>query len=95
MTIGALYYHVVVFWVTDDGYPSLNFASSYDSDTAYDTAAFGIKGKTPKGFVIAEREGDRFQILESYFPPGGPERFTVRMDSINIPNLYFDGVQLS
>ena len=95
MTIGALYYHVIIFWINDN-YPELEFSSHYDSDTAYATAAFGIKGNIPKGYVIAEREGERFEVLESYFPQGELNRFTMKKDifSTNV-DLYFDGIKLS
>ena len=95
MTIGALYYHVIVFWISND-YPELEFSSHFDSDLAYETAAFGIKGSIPKGYIIAEREGDRFEVLESYFPQGELNRFTMIKDKITTNvHLYFDGVQLS
>ncbi len=90
-----IYYHVMTFWVTKDGYPEMDYLATYDEGTAYEHAAFSVKGTTPRGFVIMKREGSGTEVLECYRPYGGPERFTMEKDSHDNAHILFDGFRLT
>ena len=91
--IGDCYYHVIMFWVNDDDTPGVELYTLGDDLQAARVAALGIKGKPPTGFVIVERQGDSFAILDTYKPLGGTHRFDV-CDVGSQLTIRFDGVCL-